>query len=105
VNAVEEIQAAIDKLTALKNEPIVTALFTATSEDTEWFSRTSKKLAIFHRTIDAQLSILASALEEIARWVDLEGEWGWEESDGPVPTGKSFQGKLDLARAINGVTS
>jgi len=62
MTAVQEIQDAIDVLTALKNEPIVTALFTATAADAEWFSRTSKKLAIFHRTIDAQLMTLKHSL-------------------------------------------
>jgi hypothetical protein len=104
LNAVEEIRAAIDKLTALKSVDLMYPDQYDADTDAD-FKAACNLIGTLHRTIDAQLSILASALEEIARWVDLEGEWGWEESDGPVPTGKSFQGKLDLARAINGVTS
>ena len=91
MTAVQEIQAAIDKLTAVKNAPIVTALFTADISQAEWFSRTSKKLAIFHRTIDAQLAILDVAV--------AYGELGEGEGSRFIIAAKL------LARAINGPTS
>ena len=89
MTAVQEIQAAIDELTKLKNEPIVTALFTVTEADAAWFIRTSKRLTIFHRTIDAQLAILRGVSTRPASTLDMR-EYDVEA--------------LALARAINGVT-
>ena len=91
----QEIQAAIDELTKLKNEPIVTALFTVTEADAAWFIRTSKRLTIFHRTIDAQLAILQNDMRmysdyQRAGWLD---QW---------VSAVERAGDLALARAING---
>ena len=94
MGAVDEIRAAIDKLTTVKNEPIVTALFTAEISHAEWFSRTSKRLVIFHRTIDAQLAILGDGLIQ-ARCVESAPDYWYLP-----PSGQT----LALARAINGVT-
>lgn len=60
MNAAETIAAAIEKLEQIKAQPVVTAHFQALADTPEgaWFARAQDKLAMFHRTIDAQLAIL-----------------------------------------------
>jgi hypothetical protein len=78
----------------------------AHAEDSGGFDLPDAALIVtLHRTIDAQLGILSSALSDIAAWTDPNSDVGWEPGDGPTPNGPSFAAKLALARAINGVTS
>ena len=64
MSAVEKIQAAIEKLEGFNAARPVVATFKNVDQDAaEWFARAEVKLAMFHRTIDAQLAILRDARE------------------------------------------
>ena len=65
----------------------------------------AKLIVTLHNTIDVQLAILHDALDDIARWLDPDSEYGWEPQDGPTPNGQRFANMLALARAINGGVS
>jgi len=88
VNAVDEIEAAIAKLTEIQSfQPLVVNFSNVTDPVMqEWLGRVEFKLAMFNRTMDAQLRVL-----QFAKYSINEGEW----SEAHLPA------EL-LARAING---
>lgn len=95
MTAVEEIQAAIAKLTEMRDQPPVVATFRNVDQSSAaWFARAEVKLAMFHRTIDAQLVILAAALEFARRY-----------EDSTAASISASSPSMQLAIAINGGAS
>jgi len=125
MSALEEIEKAIEKLTKLSkaapgapwvsdyefdDEPLLRGSDALGNRFSNEFATLDNPAAgnlivTLHRTIDAQLRILQTAIADIVRWTDADSEWGWEPQDGPTPKDSTFIAKLDLARAINGTTS
>jgi len=115
MSALEEIEAAIEKLSALRGDTpwalagggewINPIGITVAPDDGGVSPREADLIVTLHRTIDAQLRILKTAIADIVRWTDADSEWGWEPQDGPTPKDSAFIAKLDLARAINGTAS
>lgn len=118
MNAVEEIQAAIDKLTKLKarstrgtwevddNRPFSSELQGIFVPDVRKYSikfdwdeqpkRADADLIVtLHRTIDAQLAILNDFIER----------YGMRRADDWEPIAPAARNALTLARAINGGTN
>ena len=90
MSAVEKIQAAIEKLEGFNAARPVFATFKNVDQDAaEWFARAEVKLAMFHRTIDAQLAILREADFQMS---------GGTEAAGFI--GKEFNLFVRLAEAI-----
>lgn len=74
MSAVDQIQAAIEKLTELRDAPFIVATFrNVDASSADWFARAEMKLAMFHRTIDAQLAILRHAIEDYSPRDDAQG--------------------------------
>ena len=90
MSAVDEIQAAIDKLTALKS---VGVMYPDRYECTvaEW-SAACSLIVTLHRTIDAQLHILQETIFQLS---------GAPESRGFI--GNEFNLIMQLVTAINGI--
>jgi len=118
MTAVEEIQAAIAKLTEQKEQgasgpwfswhpqsgrgdsSVDTPTHDPDNPDTvvEGGKRDVELIVTLHRTIDAQVSLLTHTLEIRGKYVEqgFEQRWEWAIRDA---------GDLDLARAINGTVT
>jgi hypothetical protein len=108
MSAVEEIQAAIDKLTEMRGdsaewwvfEPDPNAIYQTTEDGREdhvldTVEESDRDLIVtLHRTIDAQLAILADTLNAFSN--PIPAFIGYEE--------QIYHAQLMLARAINGDT-
>lgn len=113
MSAVEEIQAAIEKLTELRDERGYVEMngwlaeiregATGAIEDPGYEGLTNDPIIVtLHRTIDAQLAILEAAVGEIFEWEqDPDVGYKAERMFKIAATGRAA---LDLARAINGGT-
>lgn len=118
MNAVEEIQAAIVKLTAERSDATRGPWYPwhpqgdrglssvdAPSDDpdnpemvVEGGTQDVDLIVTLHRTIDAQIALLSHTVEIHAKYVEMGFERRWESAIREA-------GDLDLARAINGPTS
>jgi hypothetical protein len=120
MSTIEEIQAAIDKLTKLKAESTPKPWHDweddLTGEVDLWHDQEQRLhianvgvagmprveadaelITVLHRTIDAQLALLTHTVEIRGKYVEQGFERHWEAAVRDA-------GDLDLARAINGGT-
>lgn len=110
MSAVEEIQAAIEKLTELRDERGYVEMngwlaeiregATGAIEDPGYEGLTNDPIIVtLHRTIDAQLAILEAAVGHFPeRFMQVQDQREWLDKR------PSTRNALDLARAINGGT-
>jgi hypothetical protein len=95
VSALEEIEAAIERLTEVRDRPQVVVTFKDVAEDqAQWFVSATEKLWMFHATIDAQLTILQDFHDRYSG--RMEAKW--------TPIAPMAMNALTLARAILGAS-